>query len=551
MTQSNTTQHHRKNHMAGSNMNEDDDEDYDDAPTFIDMNSAVEVDVLDGAIPPDDDDDDVDIDADHDDDLEMEVVKNDNATSKRLVDTNTTHVDDEVVDLSNSTFTSHSDSIYAVTSHYDTLTQTLIIASGGGDDRTYLHILQQKGAEEVTHSNDDNRTISLSHPHTDSVSCVALNSKYIDADVSGKKQKELLAAGSYDGSIALYDIHDAQQQRLLLHSSRGGDGQQRIELNPILVLEGPSDVEFITFHPKGGTVVLAGSVADGTVWMYHIPTTKCLQVFVGHEGGVTAGAFTPDGRWVVSAGRDGTCRVWAPKTGMSKHVFRLVENTNGGDNDDEDEEGGGGLTCLAVGGGQDGQLAICGGEDGAAYIVHISGKKLIAKLVHFEESAIVGSGGGRDNTMNDEDDNESGMMDAEGETRSVEAVGFCPADVVGTANWVSTGGVDGTLKIWNVVVGAQLRHKCIRPRDVGGIAGGIAAGITRLRWHDTLPLIFCSYTDGVVCVWDARVGKLVTTLTGHEDMINDMDVSFVEGETTAVIVTGSDDKTVKVFEYSC
>lgn len=95
---------------------------------------------------------------------------------------------------------------------------------------------------------------------------------------------------------------------------------------------------------------------------------------------------------------------------MSKHVFRLVENTNGGDNDD---------------------------EDGAEYIVHISGKK----LVHFEESAIVVSGGGGDNTMNDEDDNESGMMDAEGETRSVEAVGFCPADVVGTANWVSTGGV--------------------------------------------------------------------------------------------------------------
>jgi ribosome assembly protein SQT1 len=381
---------------------------------------------------------------------------------------------------------------------------------------------------------------------------VALNSTYINSDVSGIKQKELLAAGSYDGSIALYDIHDAlQQQLLLLSSGGGGDVQQKIELNPILILEGPSDVEFITFHPKGGTVVLAGSVADGTVWMYHIPTTKCLQVFVGHEGGVTAGAFTPDGRWVVSAGRDGTCRVWAPKTGMSKHVFRLVETNNGGgNNDDEEEDGGGGLTCLAVGGGQDGQLAICGGEDGAAYIVHISGKKLIAKLVHFEESSVVG-GAGNSNAMNEDDDNdnESEMMDAEGETRSVEAVGFCPADVVGTAHWVATGGVDGTLKIWNVVVGAQLRHKCIRPRD--GFAGGIAAGITRLRWHDTLPLIFCSYTDGVVCVWDARVGKLVTTLTGHGDMINDMDVSFVDGETTAVIVTGSDDKTVKVFEYSC
>ena len=242
---------------------------------------------------------------------------------------------------------------------------------------------------------------------------------------------------------------------------------------------------------------------------------------------------------MVSAGQDGTCRVWAPKTGMSKHVFRLMEHGGG-------EGPGAGLTCLAVGGGSDGQLALCGGEDGNGYVVHISGKKLVATLPHFEETP-----GNNNNTANNEmgDDNE----DMEGEARSIEAVGFCPANIPGTAHWCATGGVDGILKIWNMNVtgtSAQLRQRCVRPSD----DQSQPAGITKLTWHNSLPLVICAYTDGVVCVWDVRVGTLVTTLTGHEDMITDMCVNFVNGGGTggssvAVIVTGSDDKMVKMFEY--
>ena len=304
-------------------------------------------------------------------------------------------------------------------------------------------------------------------------------------------------------------------------------------------LEGPSDVEWICFHPKGGTVLLAGSIADGTIWMYHTPSNSCLQVFVGHEGGVNAGAFTPDGKWAVSAGQDGTCRVWAPKKGTCRHVFRLVGIAGAGEGG-EGQQPGPGLTCLAVGGGQDGQLAICGGEDGNAYVLHISGKKLLATLPHFETDV-----------TNSASNNNNDNID-EGEARSVEAVGFCPPANPGTAHWCATGGVDGVLKLWNTNGAlrggtAQLRGRCVRedcPR---------AAGITRLVWHPTLPLIICSYTDGLVGIWDARAGgKMVGTLTGHGDMINDMSVVFVEGSRssgTVVVVTGSDDKMVKMFEF--
>ena len=498
--------------MADSN-NDPNEEigDFDEAPTFIDMNSAVEVDVSGAAGGGDDemmDDEDGAMDA---------------KEASQPQDTSTSQQPRPIVDQSKATFTSHTDAIYAIDSHYDPTTHTLSIASGGGDDRAYLHQIANNNGTQQTN------TIPLSHPHTDSISSVSFNTRYLGNDVSGTIQKNLLAVGSYDGAIVLYDATTGTLEH---------------------VLEGPSDVEWTTFHPKGGTVLLAGSIADGTIWMYHVPSKSCLQVFVGHEGGVTGGAFTPDGKWVVSVGQDGTCRVWSPKKGMCKHVFRLMENAaaSGGGG----EEGpGAGLTCLAVGGGQDGQLALCGGENGNAYVVHIKGQKLVATLPHFEEGAPSQTTTATSN--NDEDNMED---DEQVEARSIEAVGFCPPTTPGTAHWCATGGVDGTLKIWNMNVAsggsaAQLRQRCVRTEaDEDGQQVPVQAGITHLSWHATLPLVLCSYTDGVVCVWDVRVGKMVGSLSGHEDMINDMSVSFVgDNSTAAVVVTGSDDKMVKMFEY--
>jgi len=236
-----------------------------------------------------------------------------------------------------------------------------------------------------------------------------------------------------------------------------------------------------------------------------------MQVFVGHESGVTAGSFTPDGRWAVSASSDGTMRVWAPRTGVSKHVFRLGEA---------------GLTCLAVNGGTDGQLVIVGAEDGQAHVCHIGTKKVVASLRHFEPPL-----------FNSENEDMELPM-------SVEAVGFASAAV--NPNWVATGGVDGVLKIWDLANDGQCRQVC-HPVSEDSNAGGI----TRLVWHPTFPLVCTSSSDGNVRIWDARNGSLVQTLTGHSDMINDLDVSFIDAENeggTAVIVSGSDDKSVRIYE---
>jgi WD40 repeat protein len=87
-------------------------------------------------------------------------------------------------------------------------------------------------------------------------------------------------------------------------------------------LDGPSsDVEWVAWHPKGD-VVLAGST-DCTAWMWSVTpaVATCMQVFAGHQGEVTCGAFSGNGKLVLTGSADGSIRVWNPKTGTCAFTF--------------------------------------------------------------------------------------------------------------------------------------------------------------------------------------------------------------------------------------
>jgi WD40 repeat protein len=453
------------------NIDQDEEQDdVDETPQFLNAGAdAVEVQI---------DDDDVPMEDDDDDDFEEEG----NGEPDAMEDS----AQASVVDMAKTKMETHTDSVYAVGSYLDPTTKTLTILSGGGDDKAYLHKIVPGGATAAPESH------LLAYAHTDSVSCVALNMPYITDDLT--KTPRLAAVGGYDGAIVLYD------------PDTGAKLQN---------LEGPTDVEWLCFHPKGGTVLLAGSAADGTIWMFHIPMNKCLQVFVGHESAVTAGSFSPDGKSAVTASSDGTVRIWAPRTGMSKATLRLGD--------------GAGLTCMGINGGSDGQLVIVGAEDGQAHVCHIGTKKVVASLRHYETP------------MNTHVDDELQLP------MSVEAVGFATQNV--NPSWCATAGVDGVLKIWDLTNG-QCRHIC-KPAPSGegeGQQDNSNGGITRLQWHPSLPLVFTSACNGTIQLWDARNGRLVHTLTGHLNVVNDMDLQFTDDGKTAVIISASDDKTVRVFE---
>mmetsp|Transcript_27785 Transcript_27785/g.31543 ORF Transcript_27785/g.31543 Transcript_27785/m.31543 type:complete len:502 (+) Transcript_27785:45-1550(+) len=463
----------------------DEDAIIDDVADFIDMNDAVEIQV----------DDDLPMDVDEDNDL-----SGSDKESKGVSGGDTQTVD-IVADMSKIQLTSHTDSVYTVAAFFEN--GQLSILSGGGDDQAFQYKISLI-SDIIT-----KKVESLTNQHTDTVSSVAYNMAYISEDM--KKTPRLAAVGSYDGSIIIYDPDT---------------GTQRTKL------EGPSDVEWISFHPKGGTVLLAGS-GDGTLWMFHIPLNRCLQVFVGHEQAVTAGCFSPDGKWALSASSDGSLRIWAPKTGLNKHVFRL---------------GKAGLTCMASKGGTDGRLVIVGSEDGQAHVCHIGSKKLVASLRHYDISTnrlskINGNTMAAENVEGDEEENIEYPM-------SVEAVGFSPFQ----PNWCATGGIDGKLKIWDIT-NAQCRQVCdpttINVNGDKPNTDTVIDSITRLMWHPTAPVVFASTINNRVRVWDARNGNLLHTLTGGstKEQINYMDIQFLPNG-SAIIVIAGDDKVVRVFELN-
>ncbi|TMW68491.1 hypothetical protein Poli38472_005959 [Pythium oligandrum] len=271
----------------------------------------------------------------------------------------------------------------------------------------------------------------------------------------------------------------------------------------VQTLEGPSqEVEWVSWHKKGN-VVLAGS-GDGTVWMWLASTGECMQVFAGHEDGVTCGSFTGSGKMIVTGSTDQTVRVWNPKTGECTHVFRGHDFVEGP------------ICFLTCHPSQ--PLIICGSQDGTARLMQVQTKRVIGIFSHDVNEALSG-------TVNSE---------VHATENSVECGGFC-----NTMNWAATGCLGGALRIWDLST-YQCRHVCQHP-----------AGVTKLLWHPTQPIVYTCTVEGLIYVWDARTGQQLRVMGGHEDMILDMAFINEPGNATPIgLLSGSDDETVRLFPVS-
>ena len=70
------------------------------------------------------------------------------------------------------------------------------------------------------------------------------------------------------------------------------------------------------FSPDGKFVVTASS--DGTARVWEAATGKAIGEPLRHEGArLRSAAFSPDGKFVVTASEDGTARVWEAATGKA------------------------------------------------------------------------------------------------------------------------------------------------------------------------------------------------------------------------------------------
>jgi WD40 repeat protein/transcriptional regulator with XRE-family HTH domain len=98
-----------------------------------------------------------------------------------------------------------------------------------------------------------------------------------------------LASGSTDGTAWLWDVADPGHPRLLGQPLTGGS---------------TAAVESVAFSPDGRT--LASGSTDGTVRLWSLPQT----VLTGSSAATESVTFSPDGRTLASGDTDGTVRLW-------------------------------------------------------------------------------------------------------------------------------------------------------------------------------------------------------------------------------------------------
>jgi len=258
-------------------------------------------------------------------------------------------------------------------------------------------------------------------------------------------------------------------------------------------LEGPSkEVEWIMWHPKGHAI-LAGS-ADTMAWMWWAPTGKLMQIFAGHAQSVTCGAWGLGGKLIVTGSADRSVIVWNPRGGTPQQHAREVHESS----------------IVSMCSHPEAPLVVTGSEDASARVIQIETGKVVANLA--------------------------------GHTSSVEAVGFSMPSSTGIS-LLATASMDGKIQIWDAKT-FDLRSTIKDHVE--------EAGIVRFKWlpSSTFGSWLCTCaTDGTVRVFNALSSQCMSTLRGHSDTVLDLDVALgeVAGAPQLAVVSGSDDKTCRVF----
>jgi WD40 repeat protein len=274
-----------------------------------------------------------------------------------------------------------------------------------------------------------------------------------------------------------------------------------LTLDPNIRVPAPLNGEVLTLRGHAGRVygvslspdaTRAVSSGDDDVRLWDLRSGKQLRVLPAHSDGISAVAFSPDGKRIATGGGDKLVKIWDAATGKLLHT--LTGHTDK-------------LSRVAFSKGSR-RLVSCG-NDSTARVWDVDTGKPIVTLQGHEGgvlSAVFSPDGKRiatgsyDRTIKLWDaQTGKGQRTLVGHSGQVIRVAFHPE-----GKRLASASADGTVRLWDVEQGTLLRTIPSGQGVVETVA--FSPNGTRLA---------SGGADSTVRLWDAATGKQLRTLHGH------------------------------------
>lgn len=281
------------------------------------------------------------------------------------------------------------------------------------------------------------------------------------------------------------------------------------------------DGAILDVRPTLNNTRLVTAGADGTARVWDGISGEQVLLLRGHQAAVVSVQPSPDGSWILTASRDATARLWDAVTGEERCVFRGHEHP-----------------LFNARFSPDGRAILTASEDATARIWDAS-TCVASPAVRRHDAAVTDALYSADGTkvVTTSLDKTAGIWEAGSGNHLHTLVGHDgvvhAASISSDGKIVATASSDKTVRLWYTESG-----------DAWGVLRGHEGPVTSVEFSPDGSKVLTASLDRTARLWDVSTGAELQTLRGHGERVSHAHFSS-DGST---VLTSSADGTVRLWD---